>query len=183
MYCIFWVTTLVKVSRNPTRVLTTVYSTTTVTVLTRLCHFYPISPLNCSCCEMTCGCAEIHHMSVHVGVHRQVPGSLFSRFNNSSEFGMRHTGLCIGFLINKTWDALIQIKEILISSSVPPPHVLWLNVRTKNWGSSVAEKCGWGGAGRRGRRWREGGQRWRSPGRKPLMLEQHVRLAQQHQLK
>lgn len=81
------------------------------------------------------GCEEISHMfhaelNMHVRVSCQVPGLLFSLFNHSSEYGMRQTGLCIGFLINKTWGTLIQIKGILISSS-GPLCLRRLNVRTK----------------------------------------------------
>lgn len=84
---------------------------------------------------------------MHVGVSCQVPGLLFPLFNHSSEYGMRHTGLCIGFLINKTWGSLIQIKGILISSS-GPLCLLWLNERTKlrpisSWEVVVVGCCGW----------------------------------------
>lgn len=83
----------------------------------------------------SCSCEEILHMfhaelNMHVGVSCQVPGLLFSLFNHSSEYGMRQTGSCIGFLINKTWGTLNQIKGVLISSS-GPLCFLWLKERTK----------------------------------------------------
>ena len=96
----------------------------------------------------SCGWGDISHiflavLNMHVGGSCQVPGSLFSLFSHSSDYGLRQTCLCGGYLINKTWGT--QIKGILISSSGPLPFL-----RLKlNWGSSVAERCGWGCAGDR----------------------------------
>ena len=135
---------------------------------------------NCSCCETT----HLAHaeLNMPVGGSCQVPGRLFSLFNHSSEYGMRQTGSCIGFPINKTWGALIQMKGILISSS-GPLCLFCLNVSTKPGPICRGEvRAGWW------RRWwwwggsLVGGQR-RSPGRRPFMLEQHVRLVQQQQPK
>lgn len=92
----------------------------------------------------------------------ELPGVWFAILSIQTQ-----TGLCIGFLINKTWGSL-QIKRILISSSGPSTYSDW------TWGLVVSERWWWGhgGGGAVVRGW------WRSPGRKPLMLDLYVRLVQ-----